>query len=114
VPRRGTDGRDVFTFNADMISSYELGSDEPSALVNTTNLFTASADQILNQMGKVSVSNCYRMADGSWSYCVYRCLRGSESLRRNWNGRIQIREQMEQMALDHDLDRQKHREQLSS
>jgi hypothetical protein len=45
----------MFTFNADMISSYELGSDEPNALVSTTNLFTASADQILNQMGKVSV-----------------------------------------------------------
>jgi hypothetical protein len=45
----------MYTFNADRISSYELGSDEPNALVNTTNLFTASADQILNQMGKVSI-----------------------------------------------------------
>jgi hypothetical protein len=53
--REEVDDRDMFTFNADMISSYELGSDEPSDLVNTTNLFTASADQILNQMGKVSV-----------------------------------------------------------
>ena len=48
-------GRDMYTFNADSITSYQLGSEEPNALVNTTNLFTAAADQILNQMGKVAL-----------------------------------------------------------
>jgi len=44
----------MYTFNADMINSYELGTEEPSALVNTANLFTASADNILNQLAKVT------------------------------------------------------------
>ena len=48
------DSRDMYTFNADMINSYELGTEEPSALVNTANLFTASADNILNQLAKVT------------------------------------------------------------
>ena len=47
---------DMYTFNADSISSYQLGSDEPSILVsNDVNLFTASSDVILSHLGKVVV-----------------------------------------------------------
>jgi hypothetical protein len=51
----GTDlFRDMYTFNADCITSYELGSEEPSTLVaSNVNLFTASADDILSRMAKV-------------------------------------------------------------
>lgn len=49
-----TDCRDMYTFNADVITSYELGSEEPSTLaLNNVNIFTASADDILSRMGKV-------------------------------------------------------------
>ena len=45
----------MYTFNADKITSYELGTDEPTTLVtNNVNLFTASADDILSRMGKVT------------------------------------------------------------
>jgi hypothetical protein len=51
-----TDTRDLYTFNADRITSYELGSEEPTTLaVNNVNLFTASADDILSRMGKVTI-----------------------------------------------------------
>jgi hypothetical protein len=44
----------MYTFDADKITSYELGSDEPTTLaVQNVNLFTASADDILSRMGKV-------------------------------------------------------------
>lgn len=47
-------GRDLYTFNADCITSYELGSEETASLaLNNVNLFTASADDILSRMGKV-------------------------------------------------------------
>jgi hypothetical protein len=46
----------MYTFNADVITSYELGSEEPSTLaLNNLNLFTASADGILSRMGKVFI-----------------------------------------------------------
>ena len=46
--------RDMYTFNLDKITSYELGTDEPTMLAaNKINLFTASADDILSRMGKV-------------------------------------------------------------
>jgi hypothetical protein len=46
----------MYTFNADRITSYELGSEEPTTLaVNNVNLFTASADDILSRMGKVII-----------------------------------------------------------
>ena len=46
----------MYTFNADRITSYELGSEEPTTLaVNNVNLFTASADAILSRMGKVVI-----------------------------------------------------------
>jgi len=73
-----TDLRDMYTFNADRITSYELGSEEPTTLaVNNVNLFTQSADDILSRMGKV----IFPLTDGngSWSYCVYHYLRGLES-----------------------------------
>lgn len=44
----------MYTFNLDNITSYELGTDEPTTLAaNKINLFTASADDILSRMGKV-------------------------------------------------------------
>jgi len=44
----------MYTFNADRITSYELGSEEPTNLAaKNDNLFTASADSILSRMGKV-------------------------------------------------------------
>ena len=47
----------MYTFNADSIISYELGSEEPGQLaVNNINLFTQSADDILSRMGKVRSS----------------------------------------------------------
>ena len=50
------DVRDMYTFNADRITSYELGSEEPTTLANKSlNLFTASADDILSRMAKVRV-----------------------------------------------------------
>jgi hypothetical protein len=46
----------MYTFDADKITSYELGSDEPTTLaVQNVNLFTASADDILSRMGKVFI-----------------------------------------------------------
>ena len=46
--------RDMYTFSADRITSYELGSEEPTNLAaKNDNLFTASADSILSRMGKV-------------------------------------------------------------
>jgi len=64
VPRligMDVDSRDMYTFNAVMINSYELGSEEPSALVNSANLFTASADNILNQLAKVTPPMAFTM-----------------------------------------------------
>jgi hypothetical protein len=47
----------MYTFNADVITSYELGSEEPSTLaLDNVNIFTASADDILGRMGKVFTS----------------------------------------------------------
>lgn len=70
-----TDLRDMYTFNADRIASYELGSEEPTTVaVNNINLFTQSADDILSRMGKVIIP--LTDSNGSWSYCVYHCLRG--------------------------------------
>jgi hypothetical protein len=44
----------MYTFDADKITSYELGSDEPTTLaVQNINLFRASTDDILSRMGKV-------------------------------------------------------------
>jgi hypothetical protein len=46
----------MYTFDADKITSYELGSDEPTTLaVQNVNLFTASADAILSRLGKVFI-----------------------------------------------------------
>jgi hypothetical protein len=46
----------MYTFDADKIESYQLGSEEPSILAgNSENLFTASADVILTHLGKVVV-----------------------------------------------------------
>ena len=59
LSEHGTDSRDMYTFNADRITSYELGSEEPTTLaINNVNLFTASADDILSRMAKVRVSLC--------------------------------------------------------
>lgn len=46
----------MYTFSADRITSYELGSEEPTNLAaKNDNLFTASADSILSRMAKVLV-----------------------------------------------------------
>ena|SRR6266496_1355296 len=76
----------MYTFNADRITSYELGSEEPTNLAaKNDNLFTASADSILSRMGKV-----FRIlktnVDDSWSYYVFHCMRGLESWRRQHRG----------------------------
>lgn len=42
----------MYTFDVDKITSYELGSDEPTAVQNIT-LFTASVDYILSRMARV-------------------------------------------------------------
>ena len=52
----------MYTFDADKITSYELGSDEPTTLaVQNVNLFTASADDILSRMGKVFIRGVRRL-----------------------------------------------------
>jgi hypothetical protein len=46
----------MYTFNADQITSYELGSEEPATVTaNNVNLFTQSADTILSRMAKVFI-----------------------------------------------------------
>ena len=75
----------MYTFNADCITSYELGSEEPSTLaINNVNLFTASADDILSRMAKVRV--ICDASKNSWSCCVSRCLREWVTLRRQFKG----------------------------
>jgi hypothetical protein len=66
--------RDLYTFNVDSVMSYELGGEESQLPIPKTNLFTASADDILSRMGKVRPQN--NIADYSWSYYAYRYLRG--------------------------------------
>ena len=54
---RRINSRDMYTFNVDCITSYELGSEEPTNLaLNSANLFTSSADEILTHLGKVRPS----------------------------------------------------------
>lgn len=69
----------MYTFNADKITSYELGTDEPTTLAaNNVNLFTASADDILSRMGKVG-SYLKLALTCSWSYCVFHYSSGLAS-----------------------------------